>query len=83
MKVVALLLIGLSCVFVMVNYEHRIGFFKMPVLLTMVTSYLLAFKDLSDRFDAIRTPRARLLIGILIGVIICLTLIYFIVVVIK
>jgi hypothetical protein len=83
MKFAAFLLLGLGCVLLMVNYEQRMGFLRIPVLLTMLVSYSLAIKDLAIRFGTVRTPRLRLLVGIRVGLILCLTLVYCVAVLVR
>ncbi len=55
----------------------------MPILAVMFAAYLLAFKDLSDRFAAVRTPRLRYLIWIMIGLALCPTLVYVVAILIR
>jgi hypothetical protein len=65
----------------MIRYDHRMGvLFRMPVLAVMMTAFFFAFKDLSDRFAAVRSPRLRYLIWTMIGLALCPTLVYVIVI---
>ena len=83
-KLSILVLVVLICTTLMIRYDHRMGILlRMPVLAVMMTAFFFAFKDLSDRFPAVRTPRLRNLIWIMIGLALCPILVYVIAMLIR